>query len=254
MRLKPRQNALIALAAIAASTSFAKTAMAQRSLSDFHPSFYGSTELDTRHSDFYLLGVYVGVGGLGWSPYFNVNGYYLDYIFSPALPKADSTMSAVLPTLGLAYAGRRSGVSFGGGYAFVSHEDPGAPGAEGGGATGATASLGAYYSGTGRRPLHTQLLSNYNFGSQYAWARGRASVPFGRSNKHPARIGAEVVGQGGGKGGRKSNTFQAGPTVEYEWTPAFRTTGAIGYKSVGGPIYASRESATYFKLEFSFSP
>ena len=30
--------------------------------------------------------------------------------------------------------------------------------------------------------------------------------------------------------------------------------GKLGYKSVGGPIYASRESATYLKLEFSFSP
>ena len=254
MRLNTRKNALIALAIVAGLTTAVGTAAAQRSVSDLHPSFYGSTELDTRHSDFYLLGVYVGVGGLGWSPYFNVNGYYLDYIFSPTLPKSDRTLSAWSPTLGLAYAGRRSGVSFGGGYAFVNNEDAGAPGAEGGGATGATASLGAYHSGSGKRPLHTQLLSNYNFGSQYVWARGRASVPFGHSIKHSARIGAEVVGQGGGKAARKSNTFQVGPTLEYEWTPAFRTTGAIGYKSVGGPIYATRESGTYLKLEFSFSP
>ena len=102
--------------------------------------------------------------------------------------------------------------------------------------------------------MHTQLLSNYNFGSQYLWARGRASVPFRNSTRHPARIGAEVVGQGGGKDLLKSNSFQGGPTLEYTWTPQFRTTGAVGYKSVGGSRFASRESAGYLKLEFSFSP
>ncbi len=251
MRHNTRLIIVIAMSAIAGTTA-ARTAGAQ--LSQVHPSFYGSTELDTRHSDFYLLGMYIGVGGLGWSPYVNVNGYYLDYIFSPVIAKSDRTLSAWSPTLGLAYAGRRSGISFGGGYTFVNNEDPGAPGAEGGGATGATASLGAYHSGAGRRALHTQFLSNYNFGSQYAWARARASVPFGRSVKHPARVGAELVGQGGGKDLRKSNSFQAGPTLEYEWTPQLRTTGAVGYKTVGGRIYASRESAAYLKLEFSFSP
>lgn len=254
MRLKTHRNVVIALAAIAGLTTFARTAEGQMSVSDLHPSFYGSTELDTRHSDFYLLGMYVGVGGLGWSPYFNINGYYLDYIFSPTIAKSNRTLSAWSPTLGLAYAGRRSGVSFGAGYALVNNEDAGAPGAEGGGASGVTASFGAYHSGTGSRPLHTQLLSNYNFGSRYLWARGRASVPFGHSGRHPARIGAELVGQGGGKDLRKSNSFQAGPTFEYAWTPHLRTTGVVGYKSVGGPIYASRESATYLKLEFSFSP
>jgi hypothetical protein len=102
--------------------------------------------------------------------------------------------------------------------------------------------------------MRSQFLSNYNFGSQYAWARGRVSVPFGRSIRNPARIGAELVGQGGGKDGRKSNTFQVGPTLEYAWTRGFRTTGVVGYKSVGGPSFASRESAGYLKLEFSFSP
>jgi hypothetical protein len=102
--------------------------------------------------------------------------------------------------------------------------------------------------------MHTQLLSNYNFGSQYLWARGRASAPFGYSVAHPARIGLEVVGQGGGKNGNTSNSFQIGPTLEYAWTPNFRTTGVVGYKSVGGSSLVNRESAAYFKLEFSLSP
>jgi hypothetical protein len=71
---------------------------------------------------------------------------------------------------------------------------------------------------------------------------------------HPARVGAEVVGQGGGKNGITSNSWQAGPTFEYAWTPGFRTTGVAGWKSVDGSRFANRENAAYFKLEFSFSP
>jgi hypothetical protein len=227
---------------------------AEAQLSSFHPSFYGSAEADTRSSQFYLLGMYVGVGGLGWSPYLNVNGYSLHYRVIPDVETSDRTLSAILPTIGLAYAGRRNGVSVGVGYAWVDNEDPGAPGAEGGGSNGVTASLGAYYNGAGRSPLHTQLLANYNFDSPYIWARGRASVPFGYLSRQTSRIGVELVGQAGGEGAAKSNSFQVGPTLEYAWTPNFRTTGVVGYKSVGGERFASRESAAYFKLEFSFSP
>ncbi|HEX9220507.1 MAG TPA: hypothetical protein VF858_08470 [Gemmatimonadaceae bacterium] len=253
MKLNSHRNTVLALAAVAALTTIGRTAEAQRR-SQIHPSFYSGAEADTRNQQFYLLGMYVGTGGLGWSPFFNVNGYTLRYRGPSSLSSTSSTLSAVLPTLGMAYAGRRSGVSFGAGYAFVNKENPGAPGAEGGGSSGATASLSAYQNGSGRRSLRTQLLSNYNFDSRYVWGRGRASVPFGYSNRHPARIGAEVVGQGGGTDARKSNSFEVGPTLEYAWTPRLRTTGVVGYKSVGGPSFPSRENAAYFKLEFSFSP
>ena len=247
MKLNRHRNAVLALAALAGLMVIGRTADAQTQL---RPSFYGSAEADTRNTQFYLLGMYVGMGGLGWSPYFNINGYVLHY---PVLG-TQRTLSAVAPTVGLAYAGRTGGVSFGVGYAWVHNPNVGAPGAESGGSNGVTASFGAYQNGTGRRPLHTQLLSNYNFGSQYLWARGRGSVPFGYSVEHPARIGLEVVGQGGGKNGNTSNSFQVGPTLEYAWTPNFRTTGVVGYKSVGGTFLANRESAAYFKIEFSLSP
>jgi hypothetical protein len=251
MRLRNHRNALLALAA-AAGFAAARPAKAQTTL---HPSFYGSAEVDTRHSQFYLLGMYVGMGGMGWSPYFNVNGYLLHYRPIRALTTT-ANLTAIAPTLGLAYAGRTGGVSFGAGYAFVHNENPGAPGAEAGGSSGVTASFGAYHNGTGRRAMRTQLLSNYNFGSHYLWARGRASVPFGYSVVHPARIGLELVGQGGGKNGNTSNSWQVGPTLEYGWTPAFRTTIAAGWKSVGGsgPAFTTRDNAAYAKLEFSLSP
>ena len=54
MRLKTHQNAFIALAAIAGLTTFARTAEAQLSVSDLHPSFYGSTELGASRAWFVI--------------------------------------------------------------------------------------------------------------------------------------------------------------------------------------------------------
>lgn len=250
MKLTNHRNAVLAVATLSMFTAVGRTAEAQ--FSQVHPSFYGSAEVDTRNTQFYLLGMYLGMGGLGWSPFFNINGYVDRYEVSPN--STTQTLSAISPTIGMAYAARTGGVSFGAGYAWVHNPDPLAPGAEAGNSSGVTASFGAYHNGTGRRAMHTQLLSNYNFGSRYLWARGRASVPFGYSVRHPARIGLEVVGQSGGKNGVTTNSFQVGPTLEYAWTPNFRTTGVVGYKSVGGSSLVNRESAAYFKLEFSFSP
>lgn len=252
MRLNTHRNAVIAVAALAGLTTIGRRADAQ--VPQLHPSFYGSAEADTRNTQFYLLGMYVGMGGLGWSPYFNINGYVDRFPVGVGAAKTTQTLSAIAPSIGMAYAARTGGVSFGVGYASVHNPNPFAPGAESGNSNGVTASFGAYHDGTGRRPLHTQLLSDYNFGSKYLWARGRASVPFGNSISHPTRIGLEVVGQGGGKNGNTTNSFQVGPTLEYAWTPNFRTTGVVGYKSVGGSSLPSRESAAYFKLEFSLSP
>jgi hypothetical protein len=254
MQLNKHRTAVFALVTIAGLTAFAPRADAQ--IGQVHPTLYGSTELDTRHSQFYLLGLYVGTGGLGWSPYLNVNGYALHYRPIQSVAQT-STLTAISPTIGLAYAGRSGGVSFGAGYTWVHNENPAAPGAESGGKNGATVSFGAYSNGPSRRSLRTQLLSNYNFGSHYVWARGRASVPFGNSARHPARIGAEVVGQGGGLNGNTSNSFAVGPTFEYGWTPNFRTTLAGGWKSVGGSgasFTNGRDNAAYVKLEFSLSP
>ena len=147
MQLKTHRNALLALVTFAGLTAFSNKANAQ--LGQLHPTVYGSTEVDTRHSQFYLLGLYLGMGGLGWSPYLNVNGYALHYRPVQSLT-GTSTLTAVSPTIGLAYAGRSAGVSFGGGYAFVHNENPAAPGAESGGKSGATASFGAY---EGKIPL-----------------------------------------------------------------------------------------------------
>src|ERR1700682_1887389 len=206
MKLNTHRNAVLALAALAGLTVIGRTEDAQ--MHPLRPSFYGSAEADTRNTQFYLLGMYVGMGGLGWSPYFNINGYALHYRLRGVTVNPDRWLSAVSPTVGMAYAARTGGVSLGVGYTWVHNQNPAAVGAEGGGSHGVTASFGAYNNGSGRRALAPPRLSNHNSGSRYLWARARGSVPFGYSLDHPARIGLEVVGQGGGKNGITSNAFQ----------------------------------------------
>jgi hypothetical protein len=245
MTLKRYRNEVLAIAALAGVALLGQTAEAQ-----IYPSYYGSAEAGTRNSQFYIAGAYFGLGSPGWTPYFNVNAYMLSY----PLLGTRQTLSGVSPTAGFAYAARNSGVSLGAGYTAVHNPNPGAPGAEGGGDNGVTGSVGAYRRGTGKRPLYTQVLANYNFGSGYIWARARASIPYGRSTEHAPRFGIEAVGQGGGENRNTSSTFEAGPTFEYTWTPTLRTTGSAGYKNVGAAFLAGRESAAYLKLEFSLSP
>lgn len=245
MRVKSHRTALLAVAAFVGSFAIAPAAEAQ--LSRIHPSFYGSAEWDTENTEFYLLGMYVGISKLGWSPYLNVNAYHLRYDDFGV----DKKLSAISPTLGLAYAGRNGGFSFGGGYTWTDFEDSSAPGAEGGGSSGPHVAFGAYRNGRGDRPVRTQFLSNYNFGAKYLWTRLRFSVPM----TEKARVGLELIGQGGGENGSYSNTFKVGPTFEYQWNDSFRTGAVVGYKTAGGTRFlGERQNSAYFKLEFSLSP
>jgi hypothetical protein len=240
-----------ALAAIIGSVSIVPGAEGQLPmLSSFHPSFYGSAEMDTEDSEFYLVGMYAGVAKLKWSPYLNVNAYRLNYVDRLAADEAKN-LSAISPTVGLAYAARNGGFSFGGGYTWTDSDDAGAPGAEGGGSSGPHAAFGAYRSGTGDRPWRLQFLSNYNFGAEYLWTRLRANTAM----RDRLRVGAEFVAQSGFEEGSGSNVFKVGPTVEVAWTDSFRTGAVVGWKTSGGERFLDeRESAAYFKLEFSFSP
>jgi hypothetical protein len=244
MKVKSHRTALLAVASFVGSIAIAPAAEAQ--LYGLHPSFYGSAEWDTEESQFYLLGMYVGVSKRGWSPYFNVNAYHLRYDDFGV----ENKLSAIAPTLGLAFAGRNSGFSFGAGYTWVDVDFPGAPGADGGASSGPHVAFGAYHNGSGDRPLHTQFLSNYNFGAQYLWSRLRFSVPM----TERTRVGLELVGQGGGEDGFYSNTFKVGPTFEVQWTDYFRTGAVVGFKTSDQTGFADRRNAAYFKLEFSFSP
>ncbi|HWL40237.1 MAG TPA: hypothetical protein VNO75_08365 [Gemmatimonadaceae bacterium] len=248
MRLKRHRNALLATAAFLGAITIAPAAQGQ--LSQLHPSFYGSAEWDTEDSQFYLLGMYIGVAKLGWSPYLNVNGYHLRFEDDLGL---EQDLTAISPTLGLAYAGTTGGFSFGAGYTWVTDEAVDAIGAEGGGSDGVHVAFGAYRDGSGDRPVRTQFLSNYNFGAEYLWTRLRFSVPM----TERTRVGLELVGQGGFEEDASSNTFKIGPTFEIAWNDNFRTGAVVGFKSTGGDsprFIDGRENAAYFKVEFSLSP
>jgi hypothetical protein len=251
MKFTSLRSALLAIGAIVSSFAIVPSAEGQlQMLSSFHPSFYGSAEMDTEDSEFYLLGMYAGVAKLRWSPYLNVNAYRLNYVDTrPGETATD--LSAISPTIGLAYAARNSGFSFGGGYTWTDSDDSGAPGAEGGGSSGPHGAFGAYRSGRGDRPWRLQFLSNYNFGAEYLWTRLRANTAL----TDRVRAGAEFVGESGFEEGSGSNVFKVGPTVEVAWTDSFRTGAVVGWKTSGGDRFLDeRESAVYFKLEFSFSP
>lgn len=247
IKMKPRSHRTALLAVAALVGSIAMVPEAEGQLPRMHPSFYGSGEWDTKDSQFYLAGMYVGISKLGWSPYLNMNGYRLEY----ADNGVNRDLQAFSPTVGFAYAGRKGGLSLGGGYTWTDSEDPGAPGAEGGGSSGPHAAFGAYRNGSGNRPSRTQFLSNYNIDSRYVWTRLRHSVPMGDR----LRVGAELVGQGGGRDASYSNTFKVGPTIEYQWSDSFRTGAVVGYRTSDRSRFpGGRESAPYLKIEFSFSP
>src|SRR6202162_3765396 len=115
--------------------------------------------------------MYVGMGGLGWSPFFNINGYLLD----SKVGNAKRNLSAISPSVDWAYAGRTGGVSFGVGYTWVHNPVVTVACAEGGSSNRVTGSFGGYSNGARRRAMRPQLLSTYNSVSRYLWARGRAS-------------------------------------------------------------------------------
>ncbi len=246
--MKPKSfRGLIGIGAALAALLAGATDVRAQSM-QIHPSFYGASEWDTQHMQFYLLGIYLSTGGRGWSPYANASAYSLQYRVGTKTERS-TTFS---PSAGLAYHGERSGLSFGGGYSMTNKEAPASINSREGGSNGVTTSFSAYQNGLGDRPYKAGLQSSYNFGSKYLWTRARGSVPLGYSTVHPARIGLELVGQGGGKR-TTSTSFAVGPTLEYQWTPKFTTTAASGAKFNNTSGGASN-TAAYAKLEFSFSP
>lgn len=210
------------------------------------PSFSLDANFDTKGSNFYGAGMYLGLpSSSAWSPYIDLYSYYLNY---PAGATRGS-LQAFAPTVGLSYSSGRSSVNFGVGYAFVSKNTGPSINTERGGESGVTASFGAHTTGPGERPYKAEFLSNYNFGSDYLWTRARASVPFGYSTRHPSRIGLELGGQGSSHNGVRSHAFSFGPVFETKLTPQ------LGFTVAGGPKFYDRGGhGAYLSLGLSISP
>lgn len=246
MNLRPTLIAAIAL------TAAVLAPVAARAQTALKPTLFGSTEFDTRGTNFYLLGMYLAIPTQhSWSPYISANAYTLNL-------DAGSTRQSIhafSPTVGLSHNGSRSGLSVGVGYAFVSNNKSGnSLNTETGGSSGVTASFGAHATGLGARPYQTEFLANYNFASDYLWSRARGSVPVGMSATHPTRVGLELVGQGGNHNGSSTHAFSVGPFFNYQVTPQFKTGLAGGAKFYGSNGTRGSGTAAYIKWEFSLSP
>src|SRR6478672_953805 len=104
--------------AIVAGAIIAPAAAHAQSLS---PSFSLDTDFDTKGSNFYGAGMFLGLPSKSaWSPYIDVYTYYLNY-------DAGSTrgsLHAFAPGGGLQYTNGRTSLNFGAGYAFVSKGAP----------------------------------------------------------------------------------------------------------------------------------
>lgn len=211
------------------------------------PSFSVGANFDTKGSNFYGAGMYLGLpSSSAWSPYVDLYTYYLNY---PAGATRGS-LHAFAPTVGLQYSTGRSSVNLGVGYAFVSKE-PGPPSinTERGGESGMTASFGAHTKGLSERPYKAEFLSNYNFGSDYLWTRARAAVPFGNSVTHPAYVGLEITGQGANHNGVSQHSFSVGPTFEYKLSPK------AGFMVSGGPKFSGNGNTNaYISFGLTFAP
>jgi hypothetical protein len=215
-----------------------------------NPSVYGDAEFDTQHSQFYLAGLYIGVGGQGWTPYANANVYHLNFRSGGAT----QSLTGFSPSVGLSYDNGGSGYSFGVGYTWVNTQTPITFNTQTGGENGVTASFGLHANSPSARGTRTELLGDYNFGAHYLWSRARGSIPVGYSTVHPTRVGLEFIAQGGGKSGATSHSFSVGPTLEQKWTPNFSTTLAGGAKFNGSAGTTASNTAAYVSLEFSISP
>lgn len=211
------------------------------------PSFSLDAGFDTKGSNFYGAGMFMGLPSSGAvSPYIDVYSYYLNY---PAGATRGS-IHAINPTVGLSYSMGRSSVNAGIGYAFVSKSSA-APtlNTERGGESGVTASFGAHTTGPGARPYKAEFLGNYNFGSDYLWSRARASEPFGNSVTHPSRVGLEIVGQGSNHNGSSSHSFSVGPTFETKLSPH------LGFTVAAGPKFNSQGgTSAYLSLSLGITP
>jgi len=231
-------------AAIAAGAVFAPAAARAQAL---NPSFSLDANFDTKGSNFYGAGMYLGLPSTSaLSPYVDLYTYYLNY---PA-GSTRGSIHAFNPSVGLSYATGRSSVSAGIGYAWVS-KNSSAPSinSQRGSESGITASLGAHTTGLGERPYKAEFLGNYNFGSDYLWTRARASVPAGYSVTHPSRIGLEIVGQGSNHNGASSHSFSFGPTFETE------LTRQLGFTVSAGPQFNSHGgTAAYLSLSLGINP
>jgi hypothetical protein len=222
------------------------------------PVFFGTAEADTEDMRLFLIGASFQRAALGLQPFAGVTAYQLKY---PALTgtgqqAATVNTSAVNPSVGLRYSTPTTSVQGAIGYLFlVSDEAPatGVFGAPGGTRDGITASgMGEV---SGNRGVNLQAIVNYNVGDEYVWARGRGAVGVMPMGAGWLRVGAEVVGQGGGvDAGERYSAWQVGPFVDAQVARPLRVLLGAGIKGDNANRADASSTFPYFKMEFVLVP
>jgi hypothetical protein len=179
-------RAVVAVVGLMYSILSAGTASAQ-----WHSSFVGVGEVDTKHTALLLGGVSASPGGMGVVPDLGVQGYYLTYNGFPSRVN----VYVLKPYVGLNdnYNGGTVGANIG--YDFVNRNGQTPVGVT---ATAAEQGKGVVvsgnwdYWGTGG-PTGYQALGSYNFGSKSLWTRGRVTERVRQNGPSQTRVGAEVA-------------------------------------------------------------
>jgi hypothetical protein len=209
-------------------------------------AIYGAAELDTDDVAFFMLGGSWNPPGLGWKPLVSVTAFHLRV--SPGA--TTFTRNVVLPSVGVINMQPDQSLMFAVGYAFSDDEvdDPLTPGLPVQQGEGVVGSFGwDYWGTTGRRAA--QLLAAYNFGTEFLWTRGRASLPLTATS--PLWVGGELALFGGGS--PSVYIAQLGPTIEYRFTPKFRVGASAGVK-FGVSNAEGFGAPAYGRLEFLWLP
>jgi hypothetical protein len=246
--MKAYRNTLLAAATAIAASLAPAAAHAQ-----IQPVIFGTAEADTEDTRLFLLGASIQRNALGVTPFAGVTAYRLTI---PTLPTGTMDINAVNPSVGLRYATPTSAIQASVGYLFVSGDDAplgGAFGAPGGTREGVTTSaLGEYW---GERGLNLQGIANYNWGDEYAWARARGAIGVAPMGEGWLRLGAEVVGQGGGvDAGDRYSAWQAGPYVDAQVARPLRLLAGAGIKGDNLDRLNGKSTFPYFKVEFVLVP
>jgi hypothetical protein len=203
---------------------------------------FGAAEGAGDNTTLFLIGANVTANGLGWRPYAGVTAYGLHYNAGGG----STNQNVFEPNVGLSHQMTDQSLSFGVGYAFSNKNDnfvAFVPGQTGQGVVG---EVGWEYWGNGTRAA--QLLGSYNFGNNFLWSRGRASVPVRPAS--PVWIGGELALLGDTQS-PSVWVAQLGPTLEYRFTPQFRLGGSAGLKF---GLSNANGSNAYGRIEFLWLP
>jgi hypothetical protein len=191
-------------------------------------SVYGGGEFDTENMSMLHIGATVAPAGTGWIPFVSVLGFRQSY--RDALD-ATVTVNGAIPAVGL--RSQTANGFFGGsvGYAWMGEESvPLLPiGVFAGTERGVVTSLHGEWWGTGQ--ITGQLITSYNWGGDYLWARGRAAHRIIGTGPAGINLGAEFTAQGAGDTDQDYRAFQAGPKLEWRLANGLRFIGGGGWKT-----------------------